>query len=95
MSECGTGCGNLITDDNVCQIELAQDNVSICNYCCECDEYVKAHIIGEHNYLSWEDTDYTPADYDICCECDCVRHKDSDKWEVMSVDNGFLVGLEK
>ena len=36
--ECGTGCGNIITDDNVCALELEEDNVSICKYCCSCTE---------------------------------------------------------
>jgi len=95
MSTCNTGCGNIITDDNVCSLELLERNESICQYCCTCDEYVKAHNNEDHNYLSWDEIDHEPADYDICCECDCVRHKDSEAWEVMSVDNGFIVGLEK
>lgn len=52
--------------------------------------YLEAHEYEQHNYLSWQDIDHTPADYDICTECDSVRHKDSDEWEVMSVENGFL-----
>lgn len=43
-------------------------------------EYIKKHNREEHNYLSAQDT--THGEYDICCECDCIRYENAIEWIV-------------